>query len=68
MHRCGHSECVIVDLPKWAVEFKGFLIAIDKAVPAELDVHLICDNLATHKTKAINEWFDKHPGARKAAF
>ena len=29
--------------------------------PAELDVHLICDNLATHKTKAINEWFDKHP-------
>ena len=46
---------------KWAVEFKRFLIAIDKAVPAELDVHLICDNLATHKTKAINEWFDKHP-------
>src|SRR6185312_15617505 len=26
-----------------AVEFKRFLIAIDKAVPAELDVHLICD-------------------------
>ena len=22
---------------------------------------LICDNLATHKTKAINDWFDKHP-------
>jgi transposase len=44
-----------------AVEFKKFLITIDKAVPADLDVHLICDNLATHKTKAINEWFDKHP-------
>ena len=44
-----------------AVEFKKFLIAIDKAVPAELDVHLICDNLATHKTKAINEWLAKHP-------
>ena len=44
-----------------AVEFKRFLIAIDKAVPAELDVHLICDNLATHKTREINEWFDKHP-------
>ncbi len=27
-----------------------FLVAIDKAVPAELDVHLVCDNLATHKT------------------
>jgi hypothetical protein len=26
-----------------AVEFKKFLIAIDKAVPAALDVHLICD-------------------------
>jgi hypothetical protein len=33
-----------------AVEFKKFLIAIDKAVPAALDVHLVCDNLATHKT------------------
>jgi transposase len=44
-----------------AVEFKKFLIDIDKAVPAELDVHLICDNLATHKTKAINEWLAKRP-------
>ena len=43
-----------------AVEFKKFLVSIDKAVPADLEVHLICDNLATHKTKAINEWFDKH--------
>jgi hypothetical protein len=32
------------------VEFKKFLTAIDKAVPAELDVHLLCDNLATRKT------------------
>jgi transposase len=44
-----------------AVEFKKFLIAIDKAVPAELDVHLICDNLSTHKTPAINDWLAKHP-------
>ena len=44
-----------------AVEFKKFLIAIDKAVPNDLDVHLICDNLATHKTKAINDWLAKHP-------
>ena len=43
-----------------AVEFKKFLVAIDKAVPAELDVHLICDNLATHKTPAVNEWLAKH--------
>lgn len=32
-----------------ATEFKKFLTSIDKTVPAELDVHLICDNLATHK-------------------
>jgi transposase len=44
-----------------AVEFKRFLIAIDKAVADDLDVHLICDNLATHKTKAINDWLTKHP-------
>jgi len=44
-----------------ATEFRKFLIAIDKAVPAELDVHLICDNLSTHKTPAINAWLGKHP-------
>jgi transposase len=27
-----------------AIEFKKFLTAIDKAVPADLDVHLVCDN------------------------
>jgi transposase len=44
-----------------ATEFRKFLIAIDKAVPAGLDVHLICDNLATHKTPAIRDWLARHP-------
>ncbi len=44
-----------------AVEFKKFLVAIDKAVPAELDVHLVCDNLSTHKTPAVRNWLAKHP-------
>jgi transposase len=44
-----------------ASEFKKFLIAIDKAVPAELDVHLVCDNYGTHKTPAIRAWLAKHP-------
>jgi len=44
-----------------ALEFRKFLIAIDKAVPAELDVHLVCDNLATHKTPAIRDWLARHP-------
>ena len=43
-----------------AAEFKKFLVAIDKAVPAQLDVHLVCDNLATHKTPAIHDWLTKH--------
>jgi transposase len=43
-----------------ATEFKKFLVAIDKAVPAQLDIHLICDNLATHKTPAINDWLANH--------
>ena len=33
-----------------AIEFRKFLTAIDKAVPADLDVHLVCDNYATHNT------------------
>jgi DDE superfamily endonuclease len=28
---------------------------------AEMDVHLICDNLSTHKTPAITAWLDAHP-------
>jgi transposase len=44
-----------------ATEFRKFLTSIDKAVPAELDVHLVCDNLATHKTPIVNEWLARHP-------
>jgi transposase-like protein/transposase/transcriptional regulator with XRE-family HTH domain len=44
-----------------AVEFKKFLVAIDTAVPEELDVYLVCDNLSTHKTPAINDWLARHP-------
>ncbi|WP_234545302.1 IS630 family transposase [Streptomyces shenzhenensis] len=44
-----------------AAEFKKFLTKLDKEVPAELDVHLICDNYATHKTPAIQKWLLAHP-------
>ena len=44
-----------------AVEFKKFLTKIDAAVPTDLDVHLICDNLSTHKTPAIARWLEAHP-------
>jgi transposase len=42
-------------------EFLKFLRSIDRTVPAELDVHLICDNYATHNTPAIKTWFLRHP-------
>ena len=44
-----------------ALEFRKFLDAIESAVPAELDVHLIADNYATHKTALIQNWFAKRP-------
>jgi transposase len=44
-----------------AKEFKKFLTKLDKEVPAGLDVHLICDNYATHKTPAIKKWLLTHP-------
>src|SRR3954470_20485550 len=44
-----------------AVEFKKFLIRIDKVVPTHLQIHLIVDNYGTHKTPAIKAWLAKHP-------
>jgi transposase len=44
-----------------ATEFKKFLTTIDKTVPPQLDVHLICDNYGTHKTPAIKAWLAGHP-------
>jgi transposase len=44
-----------------AIEFKRFLARIDQQVPAELAVHVICDNSSTHKTPAIQRWLLAHP-------
>jgi|SRR5690348_34866 len=41
-------------------EFLRFLKLIDAAVPDGLDLHLICDNYATHKTPAIKKWLLRH--------
>jgi transposase len=42
-------------------EFLRFLKLIDAAVPKDLDLHLVLDNYATHKTPAVKEWLLKHP-------
>jgi transposase len=42
-------------------EFRTFLDQIEANVPADLDVHLVMDNYATHKTKLIRDWLAKRP-------
>ena len=44
-----------------SVEFRKFLNDIDASVPSNLDVHIILDNSATHKTDLIHRWLAKHP-------
>jgi transposase len=44
-----------------SVEFRKFLDAIDAAMPPQLDVHIILDNSATHKTALIQRWLAKRP-------
>jgi transposase len=44
-----------------SVEFRRFLDHIDAAVPLDLDVHLVLDNYATHKTLIIQRWLAKRP-------
>jgi transposase len=44
-----------------AREFKLFLREIDGNVPGNLDVHVVLDNLSTHKTPEIKRWLAKHP-------
>ena len=42
-------------------EFLRFLRLIDQQTPAGLDLHLVVDNYATHKTPAVKRWLKRHP-------
>jgi transposase len=42
--------------------FLAFLQHIDRSVPAQLDVHLVIDNSATHKHAAVRAWLAARPG------
>ncbi len=44
-----------------AAEFRRFLDEIEANVPADLDVHLVMDNYATHKTPLIRNWIARRP-------
>ena len=42
-------------------EFIRFLDQIDRSVPPGLEIHLVLDNYATHKTPRVAAWFQKRP-------
>ena len=42
-------------------EFLAFLKKISRETPAHLDLHLILDNYATHKTPAVKRWLSRNP-------
>jgi putative transposase len=42
-------------------EFLSFLRHIEAHVPAQLDVHLICDNYGTHKHATVKAWLARRP-------
>ena len=44
-----------------AAEFRKFLNEIEANVPQGLNVHLVMDNYATHKTPLIRSWLAKRP-------
>lgn len=44
-----------------AKDFLRFLRKIDRATKKSLDLHLVLDNYATHKTPEVRAWLAKHP-------
>jgi transposase len=56
----GH---VIADMTERhrAAEFRHFLNLINRSVPEDLEIHLVVDNVSTHKTPEIKKWLVRHP-------
>lgn len=53
---------VITDIRKThtSADFIAFLNKVNRNVPTDLDVHVILDNLSTHKTPAVHRWLLRH--------
>ena len=43
-----------------SIEFRAFLDRVERGVPG-LELHLVLDNLKTHKTRLIHDWLVKRP-------
>ena len=58
----GHGEVIATCMPRHRhQEWIKFLRQIDRETPAELDLHLIADNYATHKHPKVKAWLKRHP-------
>ena len=44
-----------------SVEFVEFLDTIEQEAPSGLAVHVVLDNLSTHKTPRVQRWLQRHP-------
>jgi transposase len=42
-------------------EFLAFLKMVNSSVPAGMNLHVICDNVATHKHPRVRAWLARHP-------
>lgn len=42
-------------------EFLSFLRQIEREIPQDLEVHIVLDNYATHKTVAVSRWLKSRP-------
>ena len=53
---------VITDIRKahTSADFVAFLNKLNREVPKELDVHVILDNLSTHKAPVVHSWLLRH--------
>jgi transposase len=56
----GHVIADMTDRHR-ATEFRQFLNLINRSVPDDLTVHLVVDNVSTHKTPEIKRWLVRHP-------
>jgi transposase len=44
-----------------SVEFVDFMKHVEQEVPSDLDIHVVLDNLSTHKTPRVKRWLQANP-------
>jgi hypothetical protein len=44
-----------------SIEFRAFLDTIEACLPVDVDVHVVLDDAAIHKTRIVQDWLVKRP-------